>query len=60
MKAKVTLSIGFVGATYEDIIEIDDDEYNECETSEEKEELFDMYWREWAGNYIDGSIDIVE
>jgi hypothetical protein len=60
MKAKVTLSIGFVGATHEDIIEIDDDIYNECKTDKEKADLLDDYWDEWAGNYINGSIDIVE
>jgi len=54
MNVSVNLSIGYPTATREDIIEIDDTEYEECETDDEKENLIQEYWNEWAQNYIDG------
>jgi hypothetical protein len=60
MMAKVTLGIGYPGANHEDEIEIDDTELAECETEAQKEKLLDEYWRDWANNYIDGGIDLIE
>jgi hypothetical protein len=59
MMAKVTLGIGFSGANHEDEIEIDDAEYAECETEEQKDDLLAEYWRAWSNNYIDGNINII-
>ena len=59
-KLKVTLSIGYSGATHEDVLEIEDDEWVSCETDEEREKLIDDYWGDWANNYIDGSAVIVD
>lgn len=44
-KYRFTLSIGFVGAQREEIVDIDDDATEEEVTAE---------WTEWAWNYIDG------
>jgi len=59
-KIKVTLSIGYPGATHEEIIDIDDEEWAECETEEIKEELMFEYWRDWSNDYIDGGATLVE
>jgi len=59
-KLKVTLGIGYPTATHEDIIEIDDTEWAECETDEEREDLINSYWTDWSNNYIDGGADIIE
>ena len=59
MMAKVTLSIGFVGAKHEDEIEIDDTEYAECETDKQRDDLLHEYWRDWSNNYIDGGIEVI-
>ncbi len=58
MKAKVTLSIGFPTATHEDILDIDEDDYQACESEEDRETLLNKYWQDWASNYIEGSIGI--
>jgi hypothetical protein len=55
-KIKVTLSIGFPGANREDILEIPNEEWNDCEFDSEKEELIE----EWSGNYIDGGAELVD
>lgn len=52
MKINATLSIGFPDATYEDVIEIDDEEL-EGLTEEEKKERFEEEVKEWAWNYIE-------
>lgn len=54
MKMQVSLSIGYAGAVRRDELEIDQEEWEECETEEEREELCETYWQEWADNYIDG------
>ena len=54
MKAEVTLSIGYPTASHKDVIEIDDDEYNECNTDDERDDLLGEYWQDWANNYIEG------
>ena len=57
---KVSLGIGFAIATREDIIDIDEAEWNECETDEQREDLINDYWRDWSNNYIDGGAELVE
>ncbi len=57
---KVTLGIGVHNANQEDIIEVDDDELAECETDEQRDELFEDYWKNWSGNYIDGGYELIE
>jgi hypothetical protein len=59
-KMKVTLGIGFHNANQEDVIDIDETEWNECETDEEREDLINDYWQNWANNYIDGGTEIIE
>ena len=59
-KLKVSLGIGIANATQEDTLEIDVDEWNNCETEEELEELKQAYWNDWANNYIDGGYWIEE
>ena len=60
MKVRVHLSIGFPSATRSDIIDVDDDEWNDCGTQEEKEDLIHEYWKEWADNYIECGHEIIE
>ncbi|WP_067986164.1 DUF7167 family protein [Neptuniibacter pectenicola] len=57
---KVSLNIGLVNATQEDIIDIDETEWSECETDEQREDLISDYWRDWSNNHIDGSAELVE
>jgi hypothetical protein len=59
-KLKVSLSIGFPGACRGDVIEIDDDEWEACDTDEKKEDLINEYWADWSNNYIDGGASLVE
>lgn len=59
-KLNVSLSIGFVGGTHKDVIDIDDNEIEECKTEEELDELLGQYWLDWANNYIEGGFEIVE
>ena len=59
-KIRVTLSIGFAGAKHEDIIEIDDEEWDACNTDDEREDLINDYWRDWSNNYIDGGAELIE
>lgn len=56
MKYRVTLSIGFVGAVHEDVLDVDDEELASCETDEQRDDLLNEYWQDWANNYIDGGI----
>lgn len=58
-KIRVSLSIGLAGCTQEDILEIDDIEWDECETDEQRDELMDMYWKEWSNGYIDGGVELI-
>ena len=57
---KVSLNIGFINATQEDILDIDDQEWAECETEEDREKLIDSYATEWAWNYIEIGAHIVD
>ncbi|WP_028492724.1 hypothetical protein [Thioalkalivibrio sp. ALE19] len=59
-KIRTKLSIGFPGATREEIIELDQDEWDECETEQEREELIDAAAQEWANNFIDIEAEVIE
>ncbi len=59
-KMKVTLGIGFSNCNREEVIDIDDDEWNDCETKEQKDKLMHGYWQDWASNYIDGGAEIID
>ena len=54
MKVKMMLGIGYSNANQEEIIDVDDDDYNACETQEDKDNLLHEYWVDWSNNYIDG------
>lgn len=57
---KVHLGIGYPTATHSDVIDVDDDELAECETEQDREELLQSYWQDWANNNIDGYWEITE
>jgi len=48
---KVSLSIGFANARQEDIIDIDEEEW-ESSNEEERDKLIEQYASDWANNYI--------
>ena len=56
---KVNLSIGFPGADQEEEVEIDGDEWDECETDAEREKLINDYAKEWAWGHIEISAEIL-
>lgn len=58
-KYKLTLGIGYHGATHEDVIEISDDEFTGCETEQDRQEVLNSYWMDWSGNFIDGGIELI-
>lgn len=51
---RFTLSIGFHGADYDEEMEIEDEILNECKNESEREDLIQIYWKEWANGYIEG------
>lgn len=59
-RMRVSLSIGYVGATHEDILDISDQEWNDCTSSQEREDLMLSYWKDWSNNYIDGGYSLIE
>jgi len=59
-KLKVSLGIGFANARQTDVLDIDSDEWSDCETEAEREELIDEYAKEWAWNYIDIGASLAE
>jgi len=59
-KYKVTLSIGFPSAAREDEIEVSDEELAGCLNADQKEELLNDYWQEWAWDRIDGRIELID
>ena len=59
-KMKVSLGIGFANARQEEILDIDEQEWSECETDEEREMLIDDYAKEWAWDYIDIGAVLIE
>jgi hypothetical protein len=59
-KLKVTLGIGYAGVRHEDIIEIDENAWDACETEEEREEVIDQHVSDWVNNYIDIGARIID
>ena len=59
-KMRVTLGIGFASASQEDVIDINEDEWDACLNDDQREELMNDYWRDWSNNYIDGGTEIIE
>lgn len=59
-KLKVSLSIGFSGATQRDILDVPQEELDACANQEEVDLLLEDYWKEWSSNYIDGGIELLE
>ena len=57
---KVTLGIGFSNAHQRDTLDIDEAEWDDCESDEDREKLIDEYAQEWAWNYIDLGAELVE
>jgi hypothetical protein len=57
---KVTLSIGYPSATRRDEIEVDNDEYNDCETDEQRDNLLFEYWKEWSNDFIEGDWKVIK
>lgn len=58
MKIKFTLSCGTLHKK-EDVIEYDDDILNDMDL-EATQKWLDKEWQEWAWQYIDGGVEIVE
>jgi hypothetical protein len=59
-KLKVSLGIGLADCKQYDVIEIDKDEWNDCETEEEREQLIEEYAQEWANNLIAIGVQRIE
>ena len=58
-RIRVTLGIGMQGRQ-EDDIEISDEEWDGCETDEQRDGLMNSYWSDWSSNYIDGGSELLE
>jgi len=59
-KIKVSIGIGFANANHEDIIEIDQTEWDDCETEDSRSDLMQSYWSDWSNNYIDGYFELID
>ena len=59
-KFKVSLGIGFANAYQTDVLDVDDDDLANCKTDDDREDLLQSYWQDWANNYIDGAITEVK
>jgi len=57
---KVSLGIGFSNANQKGEIEIDEDEWNECKSEEDREKLINLYAQDWAWEYIDIGTEVIE
>lgn len=57
---EVRLSIGYTGASHEDVIEIDDSEFAKCNSEEEKNAYLEEEWKEWANGYIEASFRLIQ
>ncbi len=56
IKARFSLSIGYVGATKTETVEFDVSDFDDCETDEERENRLGEFWDDWASNYIGSSV----
>ena len=59
-KINVSLSIGYPSATKKDTLEVDETEWEECTTEEERESLLQEYWQDWANNHIEGNFHLID
>ena len=59
-RMKVTLGIGFPGANHEEILDVDETEWEECESEKDREELMETYWQEWVSSYMDGGYELID
>jgi hypothetical protein len=59
-KLKVSLGIGFNGAVHRDVFEIDQEDWDDCKTEQDRETLINNIAMEWAWNYIDIGTTVVE
>lgn len=60
IELKVHLSIGFSGASHDDVLEIDECEWADCKTQEQRDNLIEEHLAEWANNYIETSATLVQ
>jgi uncharacterized protein (DUF4213/DUF364 family) len=58
-EVRMTLGIGFANACQEEIIDVDDQEWADCENDKQRDDLLDSYWKDWAWNYIDGGFEVL-
>ncbi|GGG61074.1 DUF7167 family protein [Hymenobacter glacieicola] len=59
IKVNFSLNIGLIGRQEDTIeIEVEDNFYELPE--DVRDAILEYEWKEWAGNYIDGNIKIVE
>lgn len=56
---KVHLSIGYPTADHNDEIEVDQDDYDACETDEDRDKMLSEICQEWANDYIETWYEIV-
>lgn len=59
-KVRMTLGIGIANANQEEIIDIYEHEWNDCETDKEREDLLEQCWQDWMGNYLDGGYEVID
>lgn len=56
---KVELCIGYPTAKHSDVIDVDDEELEECLSDEEIQKVCYEYWKEWANNYIEADFKLI-
>ena len=59
-KIRVSLGIGFANAEHVDELEVDQTEWDDCETDKQRDDLMETYWRDWSNNYIDGGFELIK
>lgn len=59
-KAKFSIGIGFANCRQEEIVDIDETEWEACETQDEKDTFLYQYWEEWSQNYIDCGFELID
>ena len=59
-RLEVSLNIGLCGAEQEDVIDIDQEDWDACETKAQQQELIHEYWWCWASEHVDGRYVLLE
>lgn len=59
-RVRMTLGIGLANARQEDIIDVDNEEWADCESDIDRDNLLEQYWKDWSGDYIDGGYEVIE